>query len=33
VTFNVADYTPVDERQTDLGIVICRPGDILRRFT
>jgi hypothetical protein len=23
----------VDEREADLGIVICRPGDILRRFT
>ena len=33
VTFNVADYAPIDDRETGLGIVICRPGDILRRLT
>ena len=33
VTFNVADYAPIGERETDLGIVICWPGDILRRLT
>ena len=33
VTFNIADYAPIDERETDLGIVVCRPGDILRRLT
>lgn len=33
VTFNVADYAPIDDRQTGPGVMICRPGDILRRLT
>jgi putative PIN family toxin of toxin-antitoxin system len=33
VTFNVADYAPLNDREAGLGIVICRPGDILRRLT
>jgi len=32
VTFNVTDYAPADVRQTRLGFMICRPGDILRRL-
>ena len=32
VRFNVADYAPIDDRDPGLGIVICRPGDILRRL-
>jgi putative PIN family toxin of toxin-antitoxin system len=32
VTFNVADYAPIDDRQPGPGIMICRPGEILRRL-
>ena len=32
VTFNVRDYVPRDGRITGLGILVCRPGDILRRL-
>ena len=32
ITFNVRDYVPRDGRVTGLGILVCRPGDILRRL-
>jgi len=32
VTFNVTDDAPADVRQTRVGFMICRPGDILRRL-
>jgi putative PIN family toxin of toxin-antitoxin system len=32
VTFNVTDDAPADVRQTRLGFMICRPGDILKRL-
>jgi predicted nucleic acid-binding protein len=32
VTFNVGDYGPIDDWEAGLGIVVCRPGDILRRL-
>ena len=33
VTFNIRDYVPRDGRVTGLGILVCRPGDILRRLS
>jgi putative PIN family toxin of toxin-antitoxin system len=33
VTFNVADYAPIDTRGMGLETLICRPGEILRRLT
>jgi len=30
VTFNGADYRPVDNRAIPLEIDICRPGELLR---
>jgi predicted nucleic acid-binding protein len=33
VTFNIRDYVPRDGRITGLGMVVCRPGDILRRLS
>jgi len=33
VTFNVRDYVPRDGRVTGLGMIVCRPGDILRRLS
>lgn len=33
VTFNIRDYVPRDSRVTGLGILVCRPGDILRRVS
>jgi predicted nucleic acid-binding protein len=33
VTFNIRDYVPRDGRATGLGILVCRPGDILRRLS
>jgi hypothetical protein len=32
-TFNIRDYVPRDGRVTGLGILVCRPGDILRRLS
>ena len=32
-TFNIRDYVPRDGRVTGLGIIVCRPGDILRRLS
>jgi predicted nucleic acid-binding protein len=33
VTFNVRDYVPRDGRITGLGMIVCPPGDILRRLS
>jgi putative PIN family toxin of toxin-antitoxin system len=33
ITFNIRDYVPRDGRVTGLGILVCRPGDILRRLS
>lgn len=33
VSFNLADYRPIDPRSTHLAIPVCRPGDILRRLS
>lgn len=33
VSFNVGDYRPADPRGRSLDILVCRPGDILRRLT
>jgi putative PIN family toxin of toxin-antitoxin system len=33
VTFNIRDYVPRDGRLTGLGMIVCRPGDILRRLS
>ena len=32
VSFNIGDYRPADPRAPRLGILVCRPGDILRRL-
>jgi hypothetical protein len=32
-TFNIRDYVPRDGRVTGLGILVCRPGDILRSLS
>jgi putative PIN family toxin of toxin-antitoxin system len=32
VTFNVGDYARVDPLDTGFGIVVCRPGEIVRRL-
>ncbi|MBX9702055.1 MAG: putative toxin-antitoxin system toxin component, PIN family [Acetobacteraceae bacterium] len=32
VTFNLRDLRPADDRHGALGIMVCRPGDILRRL-
>jgi putative PIN family toxin of toxin-antitoxin system len=32
-TFNVRDYVPRDGRVGGLGILVCPPGDLLRRFS
>ena len=32
VSFNISDYRPADPRAPRLGILVCRPGDILRRL-
>jgi hypothetical protein len=32
-TFNIRDYVPRDGRVTGLGMIVCRPGDILRRLS
>lgn len=33
VSFNLGDYRPADPRTPRLDIPVCRPGDILRRFS
>jgi putative PIN family toxin of toxin-antitoxin system len=33
ITFNIRDYVPRDGRVTGPGILVCRPGDILRRLS
>ena len=33
VTFNLGDYAPADPQDADLGITVCRPGDIVRRLS
>ncbi len=33
VSFNVGDYRPADRRFGGPDILVCRPGDILRRLT
>nr|WP_294563522.1 putative toxin-antitoxin system toxin component, PIN family [uncultured Rhodopila sp.] len=33
VSFNLADYRPIDPRFPRLNIPVCRPGDILRRLS
>jgi predicted nucleic acid-binding protein len=33
VTFNIRDYVPRDGRIPGLGILVCRPGEILRRLS
>ncbi len=32
VSFNIGDYRPADPHTSRLGILVCRPGDILRRL-
>jgi putative PIN family toxin of toxin-antitoxin system len=32
VTFNVGDYTPIDRRCVDVGVPVCRPGEMVRRL-
>ena len=33
VSFNIGDYRPADPHAPRLDIPVCRPGDILRRFS
>jgi putative PIN family toxin of toxin-antitoxin system len=33
VSFNLRDYRPIDAQAPGLDIPVCRPGDILRRFS
>ena len=33
VSFNVGDYRPTDPRTSQLTILVCRPGDILRKLS
>lgn len=33
VSFNQADYRPSDSHHSHLGILVCRPGDVLRRLS
>jgi predicted nucleic acid-binding protein len=33
VSFNASDFKPADPRQHELGILVCAPGEILRRLT
>ena len=33
VSFNVGDYRPADPGASQLGVLVCRPGDILRRLS
>jgi putative PIN family toxin of toxin-antitoxin system len=33
ISFNLGDYRPVDARSPRLNILVCRPGDILRRLS
>lgn len=33
VSFNLGDYRPLDARSPRLDILVCRPGDILRRLS
>lgn len=33
ISFNLGDYRPTDPRAPRLDILVCRPGDILKRLT
>ena len=33
ITFNIRDYVPRDGRVTGRGILVCHPGDLLRRLS
>ena len=33
VSFNLGDYRPVDPDTPGLDVLVCRPGDILRRLS
>ena len=32
VSFNIGDYRPADRRAPGLGVLVCRPAEILRRL-
>jgi len=32
VTFNLGDYAPMNRLDTGLGILVCRPGEMVRRL-